>query len=68
VNKVELACEHPIIFRIVDFELAIWRNAREELASALVDVRLARYNSGWIGLRSVPVTMAEGCFIAIAIY
>lgn len=60
MDIVELVGEEPWVFRIVDFEVAVgwdtgdvsWFENGKEIGYT--------YNSGWIGLRSVPITLAEG--------
>jgi hypothetical protein len=52
--------EHPVVFCVVDFEAAVLGNA---VGSVLVWNRVGREvtnYSGWMGLKSVPTTLADG--------
>lgn len=53
----------PVLFVVVDFESAVWwqpvRISR--LHSYRADREGQRYQVGWIGLRSFPITSDSGC-------
>jgi hypothetical protein len=52
MDVVELVEELPGIFSIVDFEVAVGLDANSELGWM--------YHCGWMGLRYIPVTFANG--------
>lgn len=59
MDIVELGAECPLVLGIIDFETTIWWYA----FPPLVDDHLQHgqtYYRGWIGLRSVPNTVAPG--------
>jgi hypothetical protein len=60
VDVVERHGEKPIVFCVVDFEAAVGGNA---VGWVLVWNRAGREvtnYSGWMGLKSVPTTLADG--------
>ncbi len=61
MDVVELLVEDPFIFRIIDLESTVQRHAcgPSELGHEVI-VRKVAYLSGWIALRSVPRTRADG--------
>ena len=65
VNVVELFLKGPLVFGVVDLELAVWRDA-SNLDKPEHQVHQWRsYNWGCIALRSVPITFADGFFKAV---
>jgi hypothetical protein len=67
VDEVELLREDPLVFGIFDFKLAVWRacflgNAANE---GVWNLECASYKAGWMGLRSVPMTLADGFCVAV---
>jgi hypothetical protein len=62
VDVVELVGEEPRVFGVVDFEVAVWGDAGglASLVLAFRELYFSTYNSGWMGLKSVPITFAEG--------
>lgn len=57
VDVIEWLAKRPLVFGVVDLELAVWRNARQIVRQESLKVCMREgYNSGCIGLRSVPVT------------
>jgi hypothetical protein len=66
VDVGEGAAEDPVVFGVVDFEAAVGRDTGVGwLVRFEVGWGGERYKSGWIGLRSVPRTSAEGYFWAV---
>ena len=62
MDVVEFGREFPGVFSIVYFETAVWWNALR--LALIVRGSGSQYYCGWIGLRSVPRTFAEGWRLA----
>jgi len=60
VDIVEGLGEQPIVFCIADFEAAVcWNATGRKLVLNRAGRELTDY-SGWMGLKSVPTTLADG--------
>lgn len=65
VDEVELLLIDPVFVCVVDHEGEIWGDAWGCQCGFQVERLKWEYNWGWIGLRSVPITTAEGCASAM---
>ena len=66
MNVIKLALEDPRLVGVINYEGHVWRDTKLNLATIVTGtwVVKAPNNVGWIGLRSVPMTTAEGCLSA----
>lgn len=64
VNIVEFVGVEPWVFGVVNFEAAVGWDAGGVLVRVNKWEDGVWYNAGWIGLRSVPSTLAEGYWLA----
>jgi hypothetical protein len=61
VYKVERHFVDPFVLEVINFEHAIGRDPAPQLSiKFILETRKCQYQSGCIGLRSVPTTSAEG--------
>jgi hypothetical protein len=72
VDVVELLGEDPFIFCIINFEAAVGRDTKRVLIYSISVQKLSKFRgcgrqgmegtnkAGWIGLKSVPNTLADG--------
>lgn len=64
VDVVKLVCVQPWIFGIIDLPVAVGWSTVAIRSVMYLKERKETYKSGWMGLRSVPITFAEGNWAA----
>jgi hypothetical protein len=59
VDEIEFLRVCPVVFNVIDFERAVWWNTRFYQPCSIFSWSFTD-KFGWIGLRSFPITCAEG--------